>query len=406
MKSIFNIHNFICTLFIFLVMGLASTIPFETELFNPVSAAFKDFEFTDIVFSKIRPQTPKADTNIVLVNIGDLDRATTAEQINIINRYKPKVIAIDAAYRFSKDPAGDTALAKAFSQVKNLVFVSGVNKFNEQSQQYDTLETSHPMFTKYATTGFANMIVEDNHIYKAIRSFSPKEKVCNQTELAFPVKVAQLYKPEAAAAFLKRENDFEIINYSGNFDTGAFYALDVEDVFDPEIDLGSILKDKIVLMGFLGSSFNDRTLEDKFYTPMNENYIGRSHPDMYGVVIHANSISMILRGEYIESMPEYMELGIAIVLCLLNVILFSYIMHNLGDWYDSLTIAMQLLQAFLIGYIILMLFHLFNIKINLTTALLAIALSSNLLEIYHNLLIRLYGKRKLIKLFKLKKVVN
>lgn len=399
MKRFFNKHHILSTLFIFVCLGLLSLIPVQSDLLNPVSAAFDDFELTDVVFSKLRPDPP-ADTNIVIVNIRDLNRAGVAEQINIINRYRPKVVAVDAAYRQPKDAAGDSALAKAFAEVDNLVLVSGMQKFNEQTGQYDTLETSHAMFNQHAVTGFANMIIEDNDVYKVVRTFSPKEKICGKTELAFFTKIAQVYKPEAAEKFLKRNNGFEIINYKGNYN--KFYTLDVDDIFDPDMDL-SFIEGKIVLMGFIGDRIGARTLEDKFYTPLNENYIGRAHPDMFGVVIHANATSMILREEYINEVNDFIEIVIAVALCFINVAFFTYIINNLGDWYDSITILTQLIEACLIGYTVLVLFDVFGLKINLTLALAAVLISSNVLEIYYHIVIRIYSKRKSIKVFKLKK---
>jgi CHASE2 domain-containing sensor protein len=403
MKGFFNIHNFVCTLFIFLGIALIKNIPVELEILNPIESAFDDFELTDIVFSKLQEEYPTADTNIVLVNIGKLDRAATAEEITLINRHQPKVIAIDATYSSLKDQAGDSALAAALAQVKNLVLISGLQRYNEETEEYDTLTTSHPLFNQYAETGFANFIVEDDDVYKALRSFSPKERVRGKTELAFPVKIAQLFNPEAAEKFLQRDNESEYINYKGNHEGRGFFSLDVEDVFDPEIDL-SFMKDKIVLMGFMGSSFGDRTLIDKFYTPMNENYIGHSHPDMFGVVVHANSVSMILGERYINNVPEFMEIIIAVALCFLNVALFNRVIQTNGDWYDSISLVLQIIQALIIGYVVLVLFDLFSLKIDLTLALVAVLLSGNLIEIYYNLFVPLYKKRHKLNIFKPKKL--
>jgi CHASE2 domain-containing sensor protein len=410
-KGLWSKHHFLSTLFIFAILGLLSSIPIQSDVLSPVESAFDDFELTDIVFSKLRPDTLyKADTNIVLVNIGRLSRAGIAEEIKIINKYKPKVIGIDAAFRFPKNLQSDTALVYAMAGVRSLVLVSGIHQFNQESGQYDTLETSHPMFNRHGVTGFANLIVENDDYYKSCRSFSPKEKVRGQTELAFPVKVAQQYHPEIIKTFLERNNAYEHINYRGDFKGGAFYALDVADIFDPGMEevLQELIKDKIVLMGFMGENFQSRTLEDKLYTPLNENYVGKAHPDMYGVVVHANTISMILREEYINESPAVAEILIAIALCFFNVVLFTFIMHHFGDWYDSVTIMLQLMQTCIIMYVVVALFYMFNLKINLTLALAAVLLSSNALELYYHIVLRMYSRRHAVKIFtnKLKKQVT
>lgn len=411
MRGIWNKHNFLSTFFIFVFLGLISKIPIKSDVLSPVQATFNDFELTDIAFSKLRPDTLyKADTNIVLVNIGRLDRAGIAEEIKIINRFKPRVIGIDAAFRYPKSLEVDTALAAAFAEVDNLILVSGIHKYNKETKQYDTLETSHPMFNRHALSGFANLIVESDDYYKSCRSFSPKEQVHNQIELSFPVKIAQVYRPEVVQRFLTRGNNYEFINYRGNFTSGAFYALDIADIFDPSMQeaLQELIKGKIVLMGFMGENFRSRTLEDKLYTPLNENYVGKAHPDMFGVVVHANIISMLLREEYINELPRFIEIALAILFCFFNVVLFTAMISRISDWYDSFTITVQLLQTCFIMYAVVALFYMFQVKINLTLALAVVLLSSNGLELYYNILLRIYKHRKVFNLFsiKLKKQVS
>jgi CHASE2 domain-containing sensor protein len=52
-------------------------------------------------------------------------------------------------------------------------------------------------------------------------------------------------------------------------------------------------------LGFLGEIIGDYVPGDIFFTPLNKKIIGRSLPDMYGVVVHANIIKMILDKEFI-----------------------------------------------------------------------------------------------------------
>ena len=62
--------------------------------FDSVGQALKDFELTNYAFSRLR-ETPQVDERIVLVNIGTLDRRGLAQEIEAINKYKPRVIGID-----------------------------------------------------------------------------------------------------------------------------------------------------------------------------------------------------------------------------------------------------------------------------------------------------------------------
>lgn len=47
-------------------------------------------------------------------------------------------------------------------------------------------------------------------------------------------------------------------------------------------------------------------MKDRYYTPLNERSSGRSIPDMFGVIIHANIISMLLDEDYIDDVPEWL----------------------------------------------------------------------------------------------------
>ena len=56
------------TIAVFLVMAAFAYIPFNLKILNPIKHGLKDFQFSDIYFSKIKSKAP-IDTNIVIVNI-------------------------------------------------------------------------------------------------------------------------------------------------------------------------------------------------------------------------------------------------------------------------------------------------------------------------------------------------
>jgi CHASE2 domain-containing sensor protein len=91
---------------------------------------------------------------------------------------------------------------------------------------------------------------------------------------------------------------------------------------------------------------NITSWEDKFYTPLNKKLAGKSNPDMFGVVVHANIISMILREDYVEQMATWQEVAMAIILCLLNVAHVFADKHQIAAvlrWYYKLLQVIQLL---------------------------------------------------------------
>lgn len=199
------------------------------------------------------------------------------------------------------------------------------------------------------------------------------------------------YDSVATARFLRRDNFSEVINFRGNvFDRyeqnnpnyrNVFYVLDVDDVFSENFTPETV-RDKVVLFGYLGAELGDPSWTDRFYTPLNQTLAGKANPDMFGVVIHANIVSMILHGEYINSMPDWGEMVMAVVLCLLNVVLFLKIMHRIPAWYDGVTKLIQVIEIFLLTVLMVLVFYWFNLKIDMGITLAAIALAGDTLEVY------------------------
>src|SRR5882724_8576722 len=87
------------TLFVFFMLWAFSGL-FDLKLFSafdPVSQALGQFELTDQAFSNLREE-PKPDERVVLVNIGNLTRREVAQELQIISKFKPRVIGIDSYF--------------------------------------------------------------------------------------------------------------------------------------------------------------------------------------------------------------------------------------------------------------------------------------------------------------------
>lgn len=379
----------------------------EFSILDPIGDAIGDVEMTDIVFSEIR-ESPRVDRNVVLVNIGALSRREIAQELQIINQFDPAVIGIDSYFwNLKEDSLGDILLNRALSKIKNLVMVSEL-KYNPKTDDYDSLRVSNSFFN-LGYVGFANL--ETNAItqyrFKVCRSFLPKKEIHKKEEVAFSVKLCQLFDERKANKLLERNNGYEIINYRGNVMDfgqtkfgGRYTALDVSDVFQKKFT-PNLIKGKIVLFGYLGDDFDDRSWEDKFYTPLNVKYAGRSNPDMFGVVIHANIISMILTQDYIGKQGQFSSIVTALVICFLTVLFFTVIYRRLPKWYDGLTKTIQLVELLLLLTINVFIFHWFNYKMSLTLVTIMVALAGDSLEVSYGLVKNLYYKygRKLNFIF-------
>lgn len=385
-KGILNRDNIWGTLFIFFSLALVAFVPINNSVIDPLKDAIEEIELTDLVFSNpdLRPET-KADPDIVLINIGNLDREGIAEEVNIINQFQPKVVGVDVFFRKKASPEGDKKLVEALSKVSNLVMVSKPFNFNEKTSQYEGVQTSDSIFLSNCSLGSATFITnsEQQEDIKICRTFNPYFSIKGQdNQLAFGVKLVQLYKGESVIKFLKRKNEFETINYRGNLGV-KFAYLDVENVFNYNFT-PDLIKDKIVIFGYLGSYVGHPSWEDKFFTPLNSRYIGRANPDMFGAVIHANIASMILNEDYINVVPEWLTLILTVIVCFLNVAFFSWIYRNKEFYYTVLTKPIQLIEITLLLAIIILLFHYFNLKVNLSVMFVTILLAGDMLELYYN----------------------
>lgn len=405
------------TAFVFLAMwglfGLTNLKVFNA--FDTIGTALADVELTDYVFSALR-EDPKVDENIVIVNIGRLNRRGIAEQLQIINKYKPKVIGIDSFFDCKsgydtvncpqlKDTLGNLMLSNAIREAGNVVLVSQVLQRDTTLDEYtfDSLRRSDPMFLDNAyRDGYASLETDAafQDDVKTCRTFNPKLQVKGKEYHAFSVRMAMVFDAMKTQKFLDRGNISEVINYRGNVvdlwgSTNypqMFYTLDVDDVMTENF-VSEMIKDKIVIFGFLGETLGrDPSWADKFYTPLNKKLAGKANPDMFGAVVHANIISMILNEDYVNQMADWQEVAMAIIICLLNVALFSLINIKLPVWYDGITKLLQLFQLILYSVLMVLIFNWHAFKLNVTLTLAAVALVGDVYEIYLTVIKNLYFK--------------
>ena len=192
MKRSSFFENVIITILIFLIIWLFSVIPYKLIFLDPLAKAFGDFELNDIVFSKLYPD-PVIDTNIVLVNIGELNRKQIAKQIQHINLFQPKVIGVDAVFNRASNNSDDSILTKAFNETENLVLVGILSGYVEEGNYYKHYIKSHRIFSKSAIWGYANLPTKYGSSSKTIRSFRPFSVVNNGIEPAFSIRVVEAF---------------------------------------------------------------------------------------------------------------------------------------------------------------------------------------------------------------------
>ncbi|VXD16859.1 CHASE2 domain-containing protein [Marinoscillum sp. 108] len=403
------------TAFIFGMMGVfQSFTAFKVfDVFDPIGQAFGDMEFTDIVFSQLRDD-PVGDDRVVLVNLSNLQRGEIGMMLQIISQHNPAVIGIDSFFYTPKeDTLGDMMLMEGMASVEHLVLASKLLP-DPTDPTKDTIEYSWELFNSFAErTAFVNLVTdaEVQEDLKMCREFYPKFDIGGEQQIAFAVQLASYLDSAAAADFLARNNETEVINYRGNvLDYGAtkfgnkYFALDVPDVFGENF-VPDMIEGKIVMFCYLGKHLGDReSFEDKFYTPLNQKYIGRAFPDMYGGVVHANIISMILNRDYINSMSENMGYVFAILICFFNVALFSLVYKKIPKWYDGITKLFQLLEIGVLVFGVIYILELYSFKADIAVGMVAVALAGDALEVYYGVVKNSFTKEGRKSLFKVDKL--
>lgn len=422
MKKI-SIKSLAITVFVFFMMwGVSKITDFKFfNAFDPVSQALTDFELTDYAFSNLRPD-PTVDQRIVIVNLGVLERRDVAQQIHMISQFKPKVIGIDSYFNCEGrlrdslncpqllDTLGNLLLSDAIKQAGNVVLVSKLLQKTKTSINddlidfYDSVEYSDLNFSMYAKHGYANLLTDPPAVYqddvKQCRAFVPKYTVDGEEHYAFAVQMCMMYDSAKTKRFLARNKDEEIINYRGNVEIQdirlksvrqketsttnyplMFYAVDVDQILNGEV-LPELFKNSIVIVGFLGSYFGDPSWNDRYFTPLNKKVAGRANPDMFGVVVHANIVAMILNEDYVDELAEWMKYAIAFIVCFLTVVLFIEIDRYLPLWFDALSVLIQIVLLFAVSGLMVYGFVSFEFKLDLSLTLAASALVGPCYDIY------------------------
>ena len=142
----------------------------------------------------------------------------------------------------------------------------------------------------------------------------------------------------------------------------------------------------MVMVGYIGNHQPGEPELDRFFTPLNPRYTGKSYPDMYGMEIHANIATMILREQYITQLAKWFEEFLGWLFCYLNVLLFHWIYIRVRSTFHGITRLIQLFELALVFFLIALFFYYFRIQFNLTHGILAMVLSYDFVMIYESLI--------------------
>ncbi|MEL6813176.1 MAG: CHASE2 domain-containing protein [Cyanobacteria bacterium J06598_3] len=250
------------------------------------------------------------DSRVVVVTIDEADIQTLgfpisdgqlAEALEEINSHQPRLIGLDIYRDFKVEPGHD----RLVSVLENSPNIIGIEKFG------GVAIAPPPALLASDRFGFADQIIDsDGTVRRALLSIETEQ---GESKFGFPLKLASLYLAQAGIepeplpqnpdmirlgkTLLKPFGAYDggyvradaggyqlLLNYTGTPD--QFSTFSITQVLEQQIS-DEALRDRIVLMGSTASTVNDVLI-----TP----YTHRLDGYMSGVSVHANIVSLLLRG--------------------------------------------------------------------------------------------------------------
>jgi CHASE2 domain-containing sensor protein len=369
--------------FIFVCVWLLSLLVLNVSFFDPFAQAFRDFTITDLYYNKLKDQNQIYKGPVVLINAENKNRKELAFLLQAIQQTEPKVVALDILFADRKGD-DDTLLHKLFQQYNNYVLPSYPD-FEEPEQSI----YNHPYFTT-EKNNYVNFEGDDKET-STIRYYYP----FNKEQQAFTTSILQKFNKSLYDQLLDKKGKRVEIHYFGNLANFTYFNFD--EVMQADFDAAA-LKGKIVLVGYLGLPANNLTNkidEDMIFTPLNAKLSGRSYPDMYGCVAHANILRMILEKDTIKVISPFTGFIISFLFIWLMLPLFCGLFFKGDVWFNGLGTGAQLVGSILLVYITVLVYRHLNTKFDPGLLMACFVLLPTFINLYEVLLLFLKYKLKL-----------
>jgi len=363
---IINVFTFLTLIFLWAIID-------SIDLFNPFDEFFDNFDYTDLYYSELLADEMPTDTNIFIVNIGNLNRKEIAQQINTIQKFNPKVIGIDAVFA-ERRGMDDFLLQQSLNSADNIV----MGGFGVYENDKATGIIKSDSFFGDLPTGHLEMQSDP----KTVREFDKFIRYNDTIVNAFAVEIASKYDEQLFLDFAHRKDQIELINYRGG--KMPFIVFDYEEITDSNENL-KIIEDKIVLMGYV-RMFSGAPADtiDSHFTPLKKSEYG--YADTKGIEIHAHILSMILSKRYIDQLPYWANILIAFIISQLFLMWLVYYYVNGAKLFDILSKPIQFVLIVLVLWITFLIFSAFSLKIDMIPSILALILCIEVLYLYEETL--------------------
>ena len=394
-------HGIIFSLLSLFFLFILHHLPVNQLFIDPFSEAIKNHDVMDIAISKFRNhEDPELfDEKVLILNSEVTDRNDIVKSIDFLERQNVKAIGVDLIFDTLYNPKVDSNLARVCSN-KNVVLGYTFNEDHIHDKNDNLINTStislksDILFTRNASSGYVNLGSNDGF---SVRAFEPFHFVEGNYLPSFAVKLSSIADSSVMDKIKQRGNKTEWINFKRIQPGSANRKFPINSIGVSHYAYHSVknflsdttsypkdyFKEKIVLIGFNGENNNALSMNDRYFTPLNEVYHGRSLPDMHGVVVHANIVSMLLSNDFINEVSEKILYLISFLIFLLNFIWFHRITQKNYFFMMPIVRLIQIVQfVFLFSACIILLAY-FNIKVGFILIVTAVILSYELFEFYH-----------------------
>lgn len=285
----------ITTLAFLLSQVLLSPLTFSaaTMISSPDRGDFTINDFYSHVADKRAVRT--LDSDVVIVDIGDLDRDGIADVLDMVSLCSPRAVGVDVL--FAEPHEDDSNIINALRGCPNIVMAASVKPDSSAKDRF-TLDLTSFLMDSLAPgipVGATNFPTVEGD--RTIREFRPAYPGRTDSIASFALAITEIAAPDRAAALMKRDNPEEVINFCSR----------TYKIYTPDEIAGNAgeLIGKIVLLGSLSQR------EDMHTTPVKAS--------MTGVMIHAHTISTILSGHYFYKLGKWWNWAIAFILCFMVV---------------------------------------------------------------------------------------
>jgi len=357
---------FLCTVFTIVISGIFLLLFVNLSILDPFYKAFKDFSFTDIYYSKSLFDE-EINKDVIIVNVQHHDRLTLASAIEKVEQQKPKAVGLDVVFKEKKSVYLDSVLKSTFVKYDNIVTSYYLDR--------DSIIENHNYFKHpNSIEGFINMNFSRQNT--VVRNFIGVKNL-DEKRYSFATQLA-LQSNKFDSKNLKKLKEQIPINYIGGPD--SFLSFDIDELL--AADTIPAMKNAIVIFGYLGTPIgNPFDIEDKHFTPLNSKFAGRSKPDMYGVLIHANIIKMLTNNNFLIKVPKVFIYIIALIMCYFSILLGMKLYKRSPIAYDVLIKIIQLITSVTLLYLALLLLKL-NIYVFITPILVLTVFGLEIIDFY------------------------